>query len=325
MYKSTLSPLSMSKLYWTIVIPRLLYGAEIRIFDAKEIIEYEKFHVSMAKEIQGLSQNSPNPAALLMLGWRDIASTVEYIKLCFIQRVVSLDASCIYRSVFIRRFFYILYTGFRQCSGPVSVIVMLCVKYCILEEVLSVIRDGLIPEKRKWKNFVANAVNDRNHSKIRFKIKLYTKLHIFRSVVLTCKAVCWWDIAKELPYLKHVCIVMVKLLCGTSVLASYKNVTVPKLERVCKCCGQGVVEDLHHFVFSCPSFEEYRFNMFTSIMEGLSINGQGLWRNLSEYIKLYLLMGMDYPLSHVDICHVRIQSCIWLHKAYTKRLIFENN
>jgi hypothetical protein len=58
--KSTLTPSSMSTIYWSVSISKLLYGCEIRYFPYEELELYEKQHRVMAKSILRLPINSPD-------------------------------------------------------------------------------------------------------------------------------------------------------------------------------------------------------------------------------------------------------------------------
>ena len=85
LYKTELSPIAISKVYWSVVIPKLLANAEVRYFSEMEISEYEKFHRNVAKDIQHHPQAAANPSALVLLGWTDIATDIDVIKLMFVH------------------------------------------------------------------------------------------------------------------------------------------------------------------------------------------------------------------------------------------------
>ena len=52
LYKTQLSPISLAKVYTSVCISRLLYGADIRSFTDNEIEMYQQFHRGMAKDIR---------------------------------------------------------------------------------------------------------------------------------------------------------------------------------------------------------------------------------------------------------------------------------
>ena len=320
LFKSTLSPLALSKVYQSIVIPKLMYGAEVRKYSDAEIDTYEKFHRKMGKDIQSLSGSTPNPVAFATLGWKEIACKIDIIRLQFIQRILSLDAQCIYRLLFLRRFYYVVYAGVDSCTGPIAQIVRTCIKYNFLQTVLGLIEEGGSISKEVWKKSVLRIVCDLEHANWRFSLTLYPKLSIFRTVIQKCEPVCWWQLAKAQPYLKRTCITVVNLFCGNSVLAQYKNTTAPRVERLCKLCDLREVEDTLHFIHQCPHFSVQRYALLSNIRSGLSEEGRIQWDDLGVTLRAYIILGMDFPLPTDDLLHIRIQSCISLHSMYNDRL-----
>ncbi|CAH1800334.1 unnamed protein product, partial [Owenia fusiformis] len=100
-----LNPLILSKVYQSVMIPKMLYGAEVRSFNKQEVELYEKTHKHMCKSIQNVPQNTPNDACLALLGWRGILYNIELCKPMFCFNILSLGASNIYRNIFIFRVF----------------------------------------------------------------------------------------------------------------------------------------------------------------------------------------------------------------------------
>lgn len=213
--------------------------------------------------------------------------------------------------------------GAEYCTGPVSEIVRLCIKYEIIDDICGTMENGAIPDKTAWRRYIASVVNDRNHANLRFIVHLYPKLHYFRTIVTPHNVVCWWKVSKDMPHFKPMCKVMVNLICGTCVLAMYKNTKVPRTNRTCKCCNLDVVEDLYHFIIECPKFNISRNEMHEKIYLNLSTNGKVLWNKLSGYVKAPILLGMEYPFEFNDLCTIRILSCIWTYNTYNQRLYLD--
>ena len=101
---SSLSPQTLSKLYWSVAIPRLVSGCEVRFFSPQELTEYEKCHRSVAKNIQCLPKNCPDAFCLATMGLSSVQSYIEKLKLLFVWRILSLPPTSIYRKVFILMF-----------------------------------------------------------------------------------------------------------------------------------------------------------------------------------------------------------------------------
>ena len=320
---TTLSPSALSKIYWACAIPKLLYGCEVRSYSDTEIVEYEKFHRSMARNIQCLPSNVPNPAVTASMGWRSVLSYIHICRLNFILRILSLDPKSIYRVLYIRRFYYVLYSSPQTMAGPVAESVRLCVTYQLLDNVLQMFESGVSLSKGMWKRLVLKAVDDRDHATWRFELSLYPRLRIYRVVVSVRSNICWWRLAKNLPFLKKPCATMVRLVCGSSVLAEFKQVQLPRDQRLCKQCLSNVVEDLYHFVMHCSCFSYSRTSMFDSIRSSLSMSGCILWDSLGIIMQANVIMGLDFPFSHDDIFLIRKIACISVHKMYFQRSSLE--
>ena len=82
----------------------------------------------------------------------------------------------------------------------------------------------------------SRAIDDRDHACWRFELTLYPRLRVYRSLFHERGLICWWKLSKVLPYLKKPCISMVKLVCGNSVLAEFKNVELDRSLQLCPMC-----------------------------------------------------------------------------------------
>ena len=220
--QTKLSPISLSKLYWASCIPKLLSAGEVRCFGKQELEEFEVFHKAMARNIQQLPEKCPDPCVLASLGWREITAQVDVMKLMFIQRILSLDVESLYRKLFVRRFFLMLGSGVYSKLSPIARIIEAVARYDKINEVVSILVSGNIPSKQLWKKQVEAWVDDKAFSSWRFVISLYPRLGLYRCVISVPEPTCWWQLSKTLPFLKQACVSMMRLLCGTNVLAIAK-------------------------------------------------------------------------------------------------------
>ena len=180
----------------------------------------------------------------------------------FILRIISLSSSSIYRVLFIRRFYYVMYSGVVSNNSPVELMYRACVKYNILDYVIGFIESGKVPSKSLWKQMVKNAIKDVIFATWRFELKLYPKLSLYRAIVTDIKPICWWNIAKVMPFLKQPCVTVVKLISGSNILAINSQSNLPRDERLCVCCNDNQVENVDHFVLKCSYFRNIREMMF---------------------------------------------------------------
>ena len=321
--KTSLSPLSCSKIYWSVVVPKLLANAEVRRFSVKELTEYERFHVQMAKDIQGLPRCSPNISALASLGWRTMSVHIDFIRIMFLHRLLSLAPGSCHRALVVRRLFFILLSGVYLVSSPLATALETCMKYNLVHHVLEWLESGIIPSKDCWRKLVKAILNDWQHKQWRFEVSLFSKLETFRIIHTVSQPICWWQLAKCLPFLKKPCCSVLRLLCGSNVLAINYRVDISRASRICRLCDLNEVEDILHFVLYCPSLSSLRFVLLGQIETNLSFEGRLIWQNLSLYMRGLIILGLDFPLPAEDVFCIRYFSCIALHNMYVRRRAFE--
>lgn len=152
---------------------------------------------------------------------------------------------------------------------------------------------------------------------------LYPKLAIYRVIHIMYIPSIWWTITKSLPFLKKPCTTMLRLLCGCNILAVNIKTNVERNVRLCCVCTLGQVEDLMHFIMSCPVFDDMRTELLSRIESNLSLEGKASWLELSKYMKCLLLLGLDFPLSKEDMFCIRYFSCISVNNMYVRRRALE--
>jgi hypothetical protein len=91
------TPVTASKLYWSVCVPKLTYGFEVMDVKSSSLETVETFHYHAAKTIQGLPAQAVNIGSLAAtLGWQSIDMHIDYRRLMFMWRVLLLPMSSIY-------------------------------------------------------------------------------------------------------------------------------------------------------------------------------------------------------------------------------------
>ena len=65
----SVTPSILSKLYWSVIIPKLTYGLQVSIIDEKVMMELESAHKRYSKIVHNLPSNAPAPSTLATVGW----------------------------------------------------------------------------------------------------------------------------------------------------------------------------------------------------------------------------------------------------------------
>ena len=320
LYKTQLSPISLSKIFKSVGLSKLLYGAEIRHFSNVEINMYDQFQRNMARDIQRLPQNCPNPVVLATLGWRSIAYQIDLVKLGFGYRILASESDSIYRILFVKRLYYLLYVGELTDISPVSQFISVCRKYKLINEVLGWILSGRIPSSGNWKKQCERAISDHDFSRWRLSLRMYRKLTDFRVIYTEIVMSGWWTIARYNVTLKKSCCTMIRLISGCSQLKVDMDVHLAFDQRICGLCPSGQVEDLFHILIDCTYYNDLRRSLFEKLECSLSQETYTLIDSLPVRIVYYILMGMNYPISYHDLWKLRCISCQGVSQMYNRRI-----
>ena len=62
-------PVTASKLYWNVCIPKLTYGFEVMDINSQSMEKLVTFHYHAAKCVQGLPDQAVNIGTLALVGW----------------------------------------------------------------------------------------------------------------------------------------------------------------------------------------------------------------------------------------------------------------
>ena len=147
-HRVPVSPVTASKIYKQVCIPKLCYGMEVLGVERKSMEKLESFNINGAKQMQALPNQTGNPGAIGTLGWNTIETQVNINRLLFLWRLLLLPITCIYKIVILRRFTQLLNS---HGSGPTANFVSLCRRYDFLDTVMNCIESGEYMEMSKWK------------------------------------------------------------------------------------------------------------------------------------------------------------------------------
>merc|ERR1711947_44777 len=96
-------PGTMSKIYWSVAIPKMLYGMDIVPIEENSALCLEDAHRQDAKLIQNLPMNIHKPAPLATVGWMSIQSYIAIMKIMFVIRTLCLPDNNLFKEVLRKR------------------------------------------------------------------------------------------------------------------------------------------------------------------------------------------------------------------------------
>ena len=301
-------------IYWTFVVPTLLFGCESWVIKDKDVDLIRGFQRFAARRIQRLHYNSLNVTSFACLGWMDLITFIKARKIVFVRTILNMNENMPIRRVFIER----LREYQVGCDNPYDSPVIQLLQYCSefgLMGIVDQMAHGHVLSKVGWKNMVwkkAWSLEDREWTEVKLGNE---KMDLIRRVTMKPIYSVWWALAdRAQPYMRR-CEIMVKLLCHASKLkaddcrfnrASFSN-------RCCTLCVHPSLENTIHMVMQCPSQDELREEMYNSIAE--------LGRNLERVCTYDILMGKTIDgWSDDDMIPIRKITCTYITKMYYKVL-----
>ena len=270
----------MSQIYWTVAVPKMLYGLEIVPIKEKHISELEQAHRKFAKTIQGLSNNIPNAAPLATLGWVTKSSFIAMRKLIFLWQILTLPSDNIYKRMTELILCVIVQKGCDLFSNtPIGSMYECAQRYGF---------DGLLEQCLNTKNY-----GDIENMKIKIKSHiiehekkcwnatclLYPELNMYARSVNNITPHTWWKIARVHPHLmKKICFVM-SLLMGSQPKCFQCNFN----RSTCALCCD--IPDVPcHILFQCEALNPERLVHWQIVVKEmlLAMSGEANYQTRSK-------------------------------------------
>ena len=260
-----INPVIGSKMYWSNVIPAMLYGAEVLCLSQSAIDRLEVQHRKFAKRLQRLPEKTANPLAYSTLGWESIQSYIAKQSLQFMQNIYHLHTSSVYKNMFIDRIVDILMHDQESSTSPCSPIkwfIMCCARYGLLDQIRDMLITGVAQPKAQWKSDVKRAVGQHEKFFIRAERLCYKKLGYSSPV---SRMDLWWKVAFQYPASLAACRLMVKIKLGEEPLqCNTSRYEDGPRNKLCKLCAMGD-EDARHFLFDCVALANSRTEFLANL------------------------------------------------------------
>ena len=88
-------------------------------------------------------------------------------------------------------------------------------------------------------------------------------------------------------------------------------------------CSSNEAEDVKHFVLKCNAFRDLQDGLFATLRAEMSNDGFCNVTRLNMDLLILLLLGLKYPIYHLDLMVLRYLTCIHIHKMYKTRIELE--
>ena len=260
-----INPITASKLYWAVAIPRLLYGCEVWGISDQHIALIQIAHEWAARAFQGLPAHSPALAATGMLGWLSIEAVIDIRRLCYMYKIITSRRDSLIWQIFVHIFLKLFVNDTpRDSNSPISRLYATCEKYSLLDCVLnSVFFNAKNITKKKWKDIVTQRVSKIYKQRWNLSRCMYSSLNIFNQCVETLNVIWIWQVAKQRPSMLRKCKIAARILVGGAAVYKNKLATFNKTIQICPLCTSYERLSVEHALLNCKSFDHERLKLWS--------------------------------------------------------------
>ena len=321
-FNTPMAPTVLSKLYWSITIPKLRYGMEVVPLMDNGIKEMEKAHRKNARIIQGLPENTAMPATLASIHWLSIATYTEMIKILFLFKILLLPDGNLYKTIaklvlLLNDQELISFTRKGLGSSPVIDMYNSACKYnfdnIIWDIIFSRTKVSFESLKRTCKSVIQEYEKQRSVATMIMYSNLKLYIQVFK-INSNMSINAWWVAAKDHPqYMK--CFWAVNyILLGSEP----KGMQVQFGNRLCVLC-KGENGTAMHVLFHCDRLVSTRNRFWTRLISSMppALANELEYRNGTD--KLFWLVS---PLGNTYVkewAQVYCNIALFVYAMYKRR------
>ena len=258
-----LAPSVLSKIYWTVSVPKMIYGVEVTPINSSCIETLENAHRHHARVVQNLPHSTPGPAPLATLGWISIGAHIAYIKIMFLLRILCLSDESVYRKLIVACVYDILKGNSRneKRKSPVGSMVDCINQYGFMHILQTCIQEGTWEKIKGIKVKIKKAIYETDQARWKATCLMYNSLWAYNTSVTSIKLHPWWVFLRDFPatFKKVSCVLAV--LSGTQPRKLQRNFSA----SICKLCVNSCRETSLHILFECTALNATREKLMRNV------------------------------------------------------------
>ena len=297
--RNGLSVATCCTIFWVIVAPIALFGAELWILNDRSIKLIEAFQTYAGKKVQRLFVRAPNTCAFFGLGWLRLERLIEVKKLLFARSILMLKEEEPSRRIFCTRVQEYLENpeeGKENVRGSI-VFDLLNVAdiFGFMNEIVNMAQAGHFWSKRVWREKVWKRAWALDDCYWRIQSRLHRSLDILSNICTGPNYTVWWQMADNNRMLLRCCETMMKIITHASLLRSddVRLKGAPPAARFCILCDLSELDDVGHMVMSCPSLQPERESLFEEIRVIQDGSGQAFLSSGCDILMVLLGRPVD--------------------------------
>jgi len=312
-------PLTLSKLYWSVTIPQMMYGLELVDLSDSAEQTLEAMHRSIARVIQGLPTQTAVPATLAPLRWWSLHAFLSYKRIILMIQILLMSCSSLSKELIIRS---MCNNRRHLASGPITLMVNALSEYGLLGTMREAILSGSYGTICSWKSMARDRIWYLEWSRWHAHILLYKTMDIVKHCMRE-HVWPWWSHSFYRPADTRACRVMARLMSGEHCLASSvgrrRAKQVSYNTRLCALCVLYEIEDVAHMLFRCPFYLESLDLLWKELGRvGPNVLVRDMQSMPAHELTYFWFSGFrcKYCLEWVDMYSI---ICKYIHSVYDKR------
>ena len=283
------SPSTLSKIYWAVSIPKMLYGLEVTPINDTCIKKLEDSHRENARLIQNLPTRTPIPAPVMMMGWQSIEAVIAYMKVMFLMRVLCLEPNSLYRKLLVIGIESYKLKGPQKILTPVCQMMKYVNQYGLNTKLETCKRAGTWKMVEPLKREIKGIIQKWDENRIRASCLLYRSLSTFSESVRYKKLNVWWKVVAANSAAFRSVSSVVALLCGTQPSGCGTNFG----SRTCQICCDYTRDTVEHILFECAGLQNRRATLLKLLTDSMPYGMRESFAMLNTKDKaIFILSGL---------------------------------
>ena len=310
------TPKALSKVYWSVSVPKLTYGLDVLPLSDVEINNIEHAHRQNAKIVQNVSSNVSTPAPLATIGWLSMSAYISMIKIMFIFRTLCcLPTNSVYRQVMVLRLNDCLNGVEFKIPTPISNMFYHAMKYGLLDDIRKCMNDNNCLNIEYWKSHVKKIIWNVEYDRWRFTCSMHDKLVMYRECVVKIEMHPWWSLLRIRPYLNKAVSSVMSVLLGSQPKGMGANFDF----TLCRLCCSRSPDTCYHILLYCESLIEIRTKWFRIIREQMPVAMKYDFDNITCERKLTFLLSGLFVNCQTDWPDLYEAIALFVCEMYTHR------
>ena len=255
-------------IFWTLVIPTLMFGCEIWLIKQKDIDLLNAFQRYAARRLQRFHFSSFNITSYVLLGWMNIVLFIKARKVIFIRTILMMEEKMPIRKILMERINEFVPDSENQWDSPIKQILQYCHELGVLPSLRTMAScTHITMSKYMWKKLVWDKAWEVEKVQWSEVMQYNSRLDLIKLTVTSPAYSIWWSLADANQNYMRRSEVMVKLLCHSSRLKGDdgKLVRSSFSEKSCTHCELAAYEEIRHIIMQCPYQTDLRVEMYKDL------------------------------------------------------------